>query len=167
MPSNVRNISDEVFPGILVGDKGAACNRFYLCKLGVTHVLNAAEGQRNGTVDTSKDFYEPWGITYKGLKLLDVPQTNIALHFNDVTMFIDEALEAGGKVLVNCEMGMSRSSTCVLAYLMLRHEMTAIEALSKVRKHRYVRPNKGFLRQLEELDTKLKTEREGLVKGMA
>jgi len=118
-------------------------------------------------VDTSKDFYEPWGITYKGLKLLDVPQTNIALHFNDVTMFIDEALEAGGKVLVNCEMGMSRSSTCVLAYLMLRHEMTAIEALSKVRKHRYVRPNKGFLRQLEELDTKLKTEREGLVKGMA
>jgi len=166
MPSNVRNISDEVFPGILVGDKGAACNRYYLCKLGVTHVLNAAEGQKNGTVDTCQDYYEPWGITYKGLKLLDVPQTNIALHFNDVTEFIDKALDGGGKVLVNCEMGMSRSSTCVLAYLMLRHKMTAGEALSKVRKHRYVRPNKGFLRQLDELDTKLKTER-GLLKGMA
>ena len=34
--------------------RGAACNRYYLSKLGVTHVLNAAEGQRNGTVDTDK-----------------------------------------------------------------------------------------------------------------
>ena len=34
----------------------AASNRYYLCKLGVTHVLNAAEGKRekNGTVDTSQ-----------------------------------------------------------------------------------------------------------------
>ena len=34
--------------------RGAAYNRFYLHKLGVTHVLNAAEGNKNGTVDTNK-----------------------------------------------------------------------------------------------------------------
>ena len=68
-----------------------------------------------------------------GIQLVDVPQTNIAIYFNDVVDFIDLALSAGGKVLVNCEMGMSRSSTCVLAYLMLRHQMSAGEALSKVR----------------------------------
>jgi protein-tyrosine phosphatase len=38
-----------------------------------------------------------------------------------------------GRVLVNCQMGMSRSSTCVLAYLMLRQNMTAVEALTEVR----------------------------------
>jgi len=94
MPTNVRNLSDEVFPGILVGDKLAACNRYYLSKLGVTHVLNAAEGNhnRNGYVDTSQDYYEPYGITYKGLQLLDVPQTNISIHFNEVADFIDLAL---------------------------------------------------------------------------
>lgn len=33
--------------------RSAANNRFYLCKLGITHVLNAAEGKKNnGTVDT-------------------------------------------------------------------------------------------------------------------
>jgi len=101
-----------------------------------------------------------------GLQLLDVPQTNISIHFNDVADFIDLALEAGGKVLVNCEMGMSRSSTCVLAYLMLRHHMSAGEALSMVRKHRYVRPNAGFLKQLDELDSKLRRER-GIVKALA
>jgi len=33
MPGNCRNISDEVFPGIHVGDKGAAKNTFYLKKV--------------------------------------------------------------------------------------------------------------------------------------
>lgn len=166
MAGNVRNLSDEVFPGILVGDKGAARNTFYLKRLGVTHVLNTAEGKRDGTVDTSQAYYKPHGIKYKGLKLLDVAQTNIAKHFNEVVEFIDEALAEGGKVLVNCQMGMSRSSTCVLAYLMLRQQMTAEMALNEVRKHRNVRPNEGFLRQLAELDTRLKRER-GMLKGTA
>ena len=42
----------------------------------------------------------PFGIKYKGLKLLDVPQTNIALHFNEVVQFIEEGLENGGNLLV-------------------------------------------------------------------
>ena len=44
-----------------------------------------------------QEFYKPFGIKYKGLKLLDVAQTNIALHFNEVAEFIDEALASGGK----------------------------------------------------------------------
>jgi hypothetical protein len=45
-----------------------------------------------------QEFYKPFGIKYKGLKLLDVAQTNIALHFNEVAEFIDEALAGGGKI---------------------------------------------------------------------
>ena len=154
----------------------------------MTHVLNTAEGTRVGLVDTSQTFYRPFGIKYKGLKLLDVAQTNIAMYFSEVAEYIDEALRSGGKlnllakdqyddvndddicidtttilllgkVLVNCLMGMSRSSTCVLAYLMLRQNMTAVEALTEVRRHREVRPNDGFLRQLADLDNKLRRER--------
>jgi protein-tyrosine phosphatase len=43
-----------------------------------------------------------------------------------------------GRVLVNCQMGMSRSSTCVLAYLMLRQNMTAVEALTEVNNWNYL-----------------------------
>jgi len=159
LAANCRNISDEVFPGIHLGDRGAAKNTFYLKKSGVTHVLNTAEGTRVGLVDTNQNFYRPFGITYKGLKLLDVSQTNIAMYFSEVAEYIDEALKSGGKVLVNCLMGMSRSSTCVLAYLMLKQNMTAVEALTEVRRHREVRPNDGFLRQLADLDNKLRRER--------
>ena len=76
--------------------RGAAKNTFYLKKVGVTHVLNTAEGSRQGTVDTNANFYRPFGIEYKGLKLLDVAQTNIAMYFSEVAEFIDEALKNNG-----------------------------------------------------------------------
>jgi len=166
MAANCRNISDEVYPGVHLGDKGAAKNTFYLKKIGVTHVLNSAEGSVAGAVDTNQEYYKPFGIKYKGLKLVDVPQTNISMYFNEVVDFMDEALKCGGKVLVNCLMGISRSSTCVLAYLMLRCDMTAVEALTEIRKHRDVRPNDGFLRQIAELDNKLRRDRGQLAKNL-
>ena len=64
----------------------------------MTHVLNTAEGTRQGTVDTNQDFYRPFGIKYKGLKLLDVAQTNIAMYFQEVAEFIDDALKSGGEL---------------------------------------------------------------------
>lgn len=72
-------------------------------------------------------------------------------------------LQKTGKVLVNCLMGMSRSSTCVLAYLMIRQNMTAIDALTVVRRHREIRPNDGFLKQLADLDNELRRERGQLI----
>jgi len=157
--ANCRNISDEVFPSIYLGDRSAAKNAFYLTKIGVTHVLNTAEGKKVGLVDTNENYYYPYGIKYMGLKLFDVAQTNISKHFLEVSDFIDEALNEGGKVLVNCLKGMSRSSTVVLAYLMLRKNMTAMDALTVVRRHRSICPNDGFLQQLAELDNKLRRER--------
>ena len=47
--------------------------------------------------------------------------------------FLDAALASGGKVLVNCHLGVSRSAACVLAYLLTRHHMTLAEAMDKVR----------------------------------
>ena len=78
--------------------RSAARNTFYLKKVGVTHVLNTAEGQTSGTVDTNQKFYKPFNIQYKGLKLLDVSQANISIHFTEISEFIDSGLQGGGKV---------------------------------------------------------------------
>ena len=77
--------------------RSAAKNAFYLTKIGVTHVLNTAEGKKVGLVDTNENYYYPYGIKYMGLKLFDVAQTNISKHFLEVADFIDEALNDGGK----------------------------------------------------------------------
>lgn len=60
-----------------------------------------------------------------------------------------------GRVLVHCVMGLSRSSTCVIAFLMLKKDLSAAVSLKTVRENREVRPNAGFMRQLAEYDLEL------------
>ena len=55
-------------------------------------------------------------------------------------------------------MGMSRSATLSIGFLMLRRGMTVEQALTQVRQHRGVRPNNGFLSQLIELDNRIRSE---------
>ncbi|XP_069681450.1 dual specificity protein phosphatase 3 [Periplaneta americana] len=151
---------DEVYPQIYIGDARSAEDKAYLKKIGITHVLNTAEGNRFGMVNTNKVYYRDTNIKYLGIQLIDLPMTNISVHFQETADFIEDAVKSGGKVLVHCLMGMSRSSTCVLSYLMLKQGLTATEALKRVRIHRDIRPNDGFLEQLARLDNKLRRERE-------
>lgn len=64
-----------------------------------------------------------------------------------------------GRVLVHCLMGVSRSATLVLAFLMITEGLTLQEAVAAVRPHRDVCPNPGFLQQLRTLDMSLERER--------
>ncbi|XP_034950054.1 dual specificity protein phosphatase 3 [Chelonus insularis] len=150
---------DEVYPGIFIGDASTAKNREYLMRIGVTHVVNAAEGNRFGHVNTNQNYYSTTPIKYLGLPLTDLPSVDISQYFNVVANFIDDAIRSGGKVFVHCMLGISRSSTCVIAFLMIKRNMTAEEAIRLVRKSRDVHPNDGFLHQLASLDNQLRRSR--------
>lgn len=56
-------------------------------------------------------------------------------------------------------MGRSRSASLVLAYLMIYEKMTIVDAIAQVLKHRAILPNRGFLKQLRELDIQLALEK--------
>lgn len=50
-------------------------------------------------------------------------------------------------------MGVSRSPTIVLAYLMHRYKMTTEDAIAYVKKKRpHIDPNEGFMKQLKEFE---------------
>ncbi|XP_075154614.1 dual specificity protein phosphatase 13B isoform X3 [Haematobia irritans] len=157
---------DEVYPGIYIGDAASAKNKTFLRMKGITHVLNAAEGCRYGQVDTGHSYYRDMPsirrnnkdtyFRYMGFPMVDAPTTDISRYFYVAAKFIDSAISSGGKVLVHCLVGMSRSATCVLAYLMICRKMSAVDAIRKVRMHRDIHPNDGFLQQLADLDMELK-----------
>lgn len=61
----------------------------------------------------------------------------------------DKAPMPKGRVLIHCQMGISRSSTIVIAYLMRTFKITALEAYLLVKKRRdIVTPNEGFFKQV-------------------
>lgn len=72
-----------------------------------------------------------------------------------------------GKVLVHCAMGRSRSATLVLAYLMIYKNMTVVDAIEQVSRHRCIMPNRGFLKQLRELDIALALQRRNSKNSLA
>lgn len=157
----IHNVDcDEVYPGIFIGDANSAKNKLFLRGAGITHVLNTAEGSRYGQVDTGHIYYRDMpSIRYMGFPMMDQPTTDISRYFYIASKFIENGINSGGKVLVHCLVGMSRSATCVLAYLMICRKMSAVEAIRTVRMRRDIRPNDGFLQQLADLDNELKRDR--------
>nr|XP_031829570.1 dual specificity protein phosphatase 3 isoform X1 [Nomia melanderi] len=149
---------DEVYPGIYIGDTATAKNKKYLQMLGITHLLNCAEGKRFGFVNTDANYYKDTTIKYVGLPLADLCSTDISKYFYTAADFIDEAVSADGKAFVHCVLGRSRSATCVLAYLMIKKGMLAVDAVRTVHSRRFIRPNDGFLHQLAQLDNQLRRQ---------
>nr|XP_057917894.1 dual specificity protein phosphatase 13-like isoform X2 [Doryrhamphus excisus] len=147
------NHVDEVWPGLFLGDMSAANDRYIVWKLGITHVVNAAHGRAYSR--GSRRFYGD-GVDYYGIPAEDSVTFDLSAYFYPCAEYIHNALgTACAGVLVHCAVGVSRSASLVLAYLMIWHGYTLLEAIRKVKERRWIFPNKGFLRQLCLLQVKL------------
>ncbi|XP_060622838.2 dual specificity protein phosphatase 13A-like [Anolis sagrei] len=148
------NHADEVWPNLFLGDLVIAHDKFGLWKMGISHVLNAAHG--NIYCKGSHGFYGDT-IEYHGVPAHDRPDFDISPYFYPAAEFIHKALATpGAKLLVHCAVGISRSSSLVLAYLMIYHHLPLAEAIQTVKSHRWIFPNRGFLKQLRSLDIRLR-----------
>ncbi|XP_041958336.1 dual specificity protein phosphatase 26-like isoform X2 [Alosa sapidissima] len=147
----ISSHADEVWPKLYIGDYDSAENRSELTARGFTHIVNCAHTSRRG----GPDYYKGMDITYLGIEGRDSPEYDMSANFNTAANFIHKALSGGGKVLVHCHVGVSRSATVVLAYLMLKHHMTLVDAITTVKEGRGIIPNRGFLRQLINLQIQL------------
>ncbi|KAH7642194.1 dual specificity protein phosphatase 3-like protein [Dermatophagoides farinae] len=160
--STYKNFIDchEVFPNIIIGNIYAARSKPFLKDIGVTHVLNCALNHclTYNDMKFDQEYYQDYKIKFKGLELDDICTENIARYFDESIEFIDDAMKNGGKILIHCLAGISRSATITIAYLMKQHSMTIEDAIKIVKQNRRVYPNEGFLKQLVELDFKLRKQ---------
>ncbi|NXY84961.1 DS13B phosphatase, partial [Alcedo cyanopectus] len=145
---------DEVWPNLYVGDLYAARDKAQLSQLGISHIVDAAAGRFH--IDTGPKFYKDLSVDYYGVQAEDNPNFDLSIYFYPVAQYIRAALNSPrGKVLVHCAMGISRSATLVLAFLMICENLSLVDAIQTVRPHRGICPNSGFLKQLQDLDLQL------------
>jgi protein tyrosine phosphatase len=73
------------------------------------------------------------GIQTTRINVDDHPYARLDAHFDRVADAISHVCSRGGKVLVHCVVGVSRSATLCIVYLMKYHKLTLVQA------HEYVR----------------------------
>ena len=135
-------IEDRLF----LGSMSHANDRHVLKRLLITHVLTICHLPPTHYPD----------ISYRFVSLNDLPSEPISHKFAECHKFIDAALARGGRVLVHCYAGVSRSATVVIAYLMRKRGLSYPEAFGHVQTRRaVVRPNYGFVQQLLDFSQRL------------
>ncbi|KAJ7460727.1 protein-tyrosine phosphatase-like protein [Mycena latifolia] len=129
-------IDDQLY----LGNLSAAESPHFISRLGVTHILSVCP-----------DYLAPnANVKHLTLPMMDDEHFDILQHLPTTCRFIQGALNGGGRVLVHCVMGISRSATIVCAYLMFSRLLSASRAIQFVRNRRpRSRPNYNFIRQLQ------------------
>ncbi|KAH3745866.1 dual specificity protein phosphatase 15 [Pelomyxa schiedti] len=153
---NRRDRPDKILEGLYLGDQLNAYNREVLEEIGITHVLSVAE---IANLDDHLSMFDPT-VQVAAIQLPDEASADICVYFDQAIAFIHECIEQGGKVLVHCVWGMSRSATIVAAYVMQALAMEWLVALRCVQLERpVVFPNVGFAKQLATFGNLLRERR--------
>ena len=91
------------------------------------------------------DLY-PDDFNYKIIEIEDDENEYILPYLYPALLFM-----SSNKTFVHCQMGISRSSSFVIAYIMMKYRMKYKEAFEYVKnKREFIYPNDGFVEQLEQ-----------------
>ncbi|CAM9305611.1 unnamed protein product [Phaeothamnion confervicola] len=140
----IDNAPAQILPYLYIGSIGAAFDLPVLQDLGITHIICAGP--------KLPELF-PEHIVYLRVHLADRPGDDLLCHVPATIGFITGAARGGGKTLVHCLQGRSRSAALILAYLVAERDTPLAEALEAVRRARpCIQPNLGFMAQLRGLE---------------
>ena len=136
---------DQITEKLFLGNEDTARDKAILNKLNISNILICAEGCE----PFFKDEYK-----YKILYIDDAIDENILSWLQEAFEFIDSSEK---NIYIHCVMGISRSPSIVIAYLMYKNKMSYEEAYDFVKnKRNVINPNSGFQDQLKKFEKILK-----------
>jgi len=137
----------SILPHLYLGSAHHASQKELIDRLGITAVLNVSKTCPSAFLSDYQ---------YMQINIDDNARENISSHFDDAIAFIERIHAQGGKVLVHCRAGVSRSATICIAYLMREKSFSLDEAYEYTKKRRSaISPNFNFLGQLLALEREL------------
>ena len=148
-PFSVFKETNEIIPNLFLTNYQSVQNILSGEKpfVKITHLLTIAE-----ELDLSKEASSQ-NIEYKRIPACDYSCFELQPYFPEITDFIHQSLSSQGIIIVHCLMGVSRSATAVIAYLIRFKGLTADKAYDLVREKRTIAsPNDGFLNQLKKYE---------------
>ncbi|WVQ73811.1 hypothetical protein IAR50_003392 [Cryptococcus sp. DSM 104548] len=150
----------RILPFLYLGNLEHAGNADMLLSLGINHVVSVGESLLNGPPN-------PYGSSpdntlaaaaragkIKVLDLMDVrddgndPLRPVIAHACE---WIEAARQSGGRILVHCRVGVSRSASIVIAYMMQHEQLGLMDAYMTCRARRLnvlIQPNLRFFHEL-------------------
>jgi protein-tyrosine phosphatase len=132
---SLRSELQEVAPGVFITNGFGARKSELLKKQGVTAVLNL----------TNELQFPAGDFVCRRIGFAD-NATGVTLPLTECFAFIEETLRGGGRVVVHCAAGSSRSGSIVVAWVMRSRSLSFAEALRHVQSIRpVVLPNPGAL----------------------
>ena len=135
------NHPTQILKFLYLGNYKHSSDNKELKKLKINYILNCAIECHNYNL--------PKNVKELHLKVKDIDTFEILYYFDIANEFINKCKLMGGICLVHCKLGVSRSTTFVIAYLMKYANLTTDEAFEFVKNKRSsIKPNDGFMRQL-------------------
>eukprot|EP01064_Diplonema_japonicum_P037235 TRINITY_DN866_c1_g1_i3.p1 TRINITY_DN866_c1_g1~~TRINITY_DN866_c1_g1_i3.p1 ORF type:complete len:270 (+),score=33.83 TRINITY_DN866_c1_g1_i3:96-812(+) len=139
-----EQFASRVLPWLYLGGVKDAEDQMMIRKKGITHVVD---------LTTESNAVRWQGVTYLSINVEDHSDQLISPHFAKITAFIENARTNNSSTLVHCRMGVSRSATAVIAYLIQTLSIPFVLARDIVRQHRpSINPNMGFVAALTQFE---------------
>ncbi|XP_028450182.1 dual specificity phosphatase 28 [Perca flavescens] len=143
----------KVTRALFISNARSACSDELLQREAVTLCINVSKQQ---------PFPAAAAVSKLQIPVYDDPNEDLYAHFDRAADAIQKEANRGGRSVVYCKNGRSRSATVCIAYLMKHRRLTLAEALQKVKTARHeIDPNPGFLSQLQRYEQELKKRRRG------
>ncbi|SCV69689.1 BQ2448_1083 [Microbotryum intermedium] len=137
----------QVNPSLFISGYDGASSLSILQQAGITHIIN---------VTSEYEDCFPLHFIYLRLRARDKRSERLGPYFEQVSAFVLKAQQEGGRVLVHCQEGISRSATLVLAVMIINKGETLDQAFDALRTARpAVEPSPNFLRELRALERRL------------
>ncbi len=146
-------------PWLFLGDQRCSWSLAALLDLQITHIINISTDICNYFEDhPAARLANGKAIKYLTIRMHDDQNSDILSQFNLVFNFIDMAKksDAGARIMVHCQMGISRSASLIIAYIMHLTRLSLKDTYYHVKMRRYIiHPNRGFWAQLGVVEKQL------------